>query len=281
MALTFEKSKRESWDGRGKPVTEDRYGSRRGTLENEFEKGALQHALRGKHYDRALDVGIGDGRLAKVYAPHVKRLLGIDISPEQLNYVEQNVGGLGIKVETEVCGDASKLEILTRPGSMGEISETGERNIEISFYEDWSQAERQPIESGQYDLVICTRVLQHVSDWKSAIAEQARVLKPGGDLLLMVYNRFSPYGLKKLGDHIFRDRRKGNFRNPIDIRRELKRQEMTVKYHSGAILSPLDLFKEGISDRQEEFARNAEKLTREFPFKFFGARQIILARKES
>ena len=225
-------------------------------------------------------MGIGDGRLVKIYAPHVKRLLGIDVSPEQLNYVDQNVDGLDIQVETAVCGDASKLEILAHPGSEGEVRGAGKDNIEVSFYENWESAERYPIESEQFDLVMCTRVLQHVSNWKAAIAEQARVLQPGGDLVLMLYNRFSPYGMKKLVDNL-KDPKKGRFRNPIDIRRELRKNGLKTVHHSGAILSPLDLFPKNLSEGQEVFARDMENLVRMYPFRFFGARQIIRATKES
>ena len=127
---------------------------------------------------------------------------------------------------------------------------------------------------------MCSRVLQHVSRWKDAIAEQARVLKPGGDLLLLLYNRFSPYGMKKLVDNI-KDPKKGNFRNPIDIRMQLRKNGLNPLYHSGAILSPLDHFPKDLSEGQEKFARRVEQLAGISPFKFFGARQVILARKES
>ena len=76
--------KRKDWDNR-ESVTKDRYNSKRGEIENQLEKEALVRALHGKRYEYALDVGIGDGRLVQVYATYIDRLLGIDISDNQLS----------------------------------------------------------------------------------------------------------------------------------------------------------------------------------------------------
>jgi SAM-dependent methyltransferase len=43
-----------------------------------------------------------------------------------------------------------------------------------------------PVRSGSVDLAICTEVLEHVADDRSAVAELRRVLSPGGSLLLSV-----------------------------------------------------------------------------------------------
>ncbi|HVO63488.1 MAG TPA: class I SAM-dependent methyltransferase [Terriglobales bacterium] len=70
-------------------------------------------------------------------------------------------------------------------------------------------AEEIPLESEQFDLVICTQVLQYVADPARAIAEMFRLLKPGGHLLMSVPAayprdsehecwRFLPHGLKTL-----------------------------------------------------------------------------------
>lgn len=41
-----------------------------------------------------------------------------------------------------------------------------------------------PLADEQFDLVLCIEVLQCVDDWRGAIREQVRVLKPGGTLVL-------------------------------------------------------------------------------------------------
>jgi len=49
-----------------------------------------------------------------------------------------------------------------------------------------ARGEQIPLASGQFDLVICTQVLEYVPQPGAAIAEIHRVLKPGGCLVLSV-----------------------------------------------------------------------------------------------
>jgi SAM-dependent methyltransferase len=49
-----------------------------------------------------------------------------------------------------------------------------------------ARGEQMPLASGQFDLVICTQVLEYVPEPGTVIAEIHRVLKPGGCLLLSV-----------------------------------------------------------------------------------------------
>ena len=48
-----------------------------------------------------------------------------------------------------------------------------------------------PFASGIFDAVICSEVLEHIEDNRTAVAELVRVLKPGGDLVVTV-PRFGP-----------------------------------------------------------------------------------------
>jgi len=52
-----------------------------------------------------------------------------------------------------------------------------------------SEGEELPFESETFDVVVMTEVLEHMSDDRSATAEAARVLKPGGLLIITVPNR--------------------------------------------------------------------------------------------
>jgi len=73
-----------------------------------------------------------------------------------------------------------------------------------------SVTEMSPVQSASYDTVLCSEVLEHVSDPQAAVAEIARVLRPGGTLILSVpflsrlheephdYFRYTRNGLRSL-----------------------------------------------------------------------------------
>jgi len=48
-----------------------------------------------------------------------------------------------------------------------------------------------PFAAGSFDVVICSEVLEHIEDNRTAVAELVRVLKPGGNLVVTV-PRFGP-----------------------------------------------------------------------------------------
>jgi SAM-dependent methyltransferase len=57
-----------------------------------------------------------------------------------------------------------------------------------------------PLPSGSFDLVYCMKVLAHIPPIERAVAELARLVRPGGHLLLEFYNPFSlRYLAKRLG----------------------------------------------------------------------------------
>jgi SAM-dependent methyltransferase len=54
-------------------------------------------------------------------------------------------------------------------------------------------AQALPYRSGSVDLVFCSGVVHHLPDPERALREAARVLRPGGALLLEVYNAWHPW----------------------------------------------------------------------------------------
>ena len=53
--------------------------------------------------------------------------------------------------------------------------------------------EHLPFPAGSFDLILSHEVIEHVQDDRQAVAEMARVLKPGGRLVLFVPNRGYPF----------------------------------------------------------------------------------------
>lgn len=100
-----------------------------------------------------LDVGCGTGinlfESARRFAP-ARLLCGIDISPGMVEVARTKAASLGIPAHFTV-GDAEWL----------------------------------PYADDQFDLVICNSVLHWFRDRSAAVREMARVLRPGGQLLLI------------------------------------------------------------------------------------------------
>ena len=93
-----------------------------------------------------LDAGCGDGRyLAALAADLPPRTAGVDISDRILETAQRNAPSAELR--------RANLEAL-------------------------------PFPDGAFDLVLCTQVIEHVLDAPAAVCELARVLRPGGSLVI-------------------------------------------------------------------------------------------------
>jgi len=125
---------------------------------------AMQAAQRVRRVDpepgqRVLDVGCGNGA-ALIHLARAFRLeaTGVDIDPDQIQVAAQ--GANGREGTTFLVSDATKL----------------------------------PLADGGFDIVYTNKTTHHVADWPNAIAEMARVLRPGGHL---IYSDFTaPFGTR-------------------------------------------------------------------------------------
>jgi len=237
---TYSKFKRSQWDSIN-------YGewfkSSKGRLVDLLEKEGLIKALGNSNYENLLDVGIANGRQIQVYQNYIKNLVAIDISPEQLKLAKKESEKYNISSEFIVCDDSSTLDF----------------------------------PDNTFDCVLCTRVLQHVFDWKSSISEFKRVLKPNGELILITYNRFSIYGLLKLIQHLMNSD-KGRFRNPIQLISELKKNDFSIMHYSGAMISQFSILPNFLINIFYYLLVFIERFSNVLFFKYIGERQIIKAR---
>ena len=95
------------------------------------------------------DLGCGTGQLSETIAPHVKRVVAVDSSGDML--------------------DAARTRL-------AELSNVDVRQGEL---------EALPLEAGELDAAMMSLVLHYSADPALALAEVARVLRPGGRLLIV------------------------------------------------------------------------------------------------
>jgi ubiquinone/menaquinone biosynthesis C-methylase UbiE len=115
----------------------------------------LCQAVAAKPGERLLEVGSGSGVLCRMLAPQLQQagcIVGVDISPEMTAEARKYALSAGIHA--------------------GIAFETG-------------AAEALPYSDASFDGAIAVRLLLHVSDPDLVIREMARVVKPGGKILVM------------------------------------------------------------------------------------------------
>jgi len=103
-----------------------------------------------------LEVAIGTGRNLPHYPPGI-RLTGIDLSPAMLELARRHAQQLDVEVDLRLA-DAQALEV----------------------------------PDASFDTVVCTLSLCAIPDERQAVAEMARVLRPGGRLLLLDHVAAAP-----------------------------------------------------------------------------------------
>lgn len=80
-----------------------------------------------------------------------------------------------------VCADIDPVVAVDIPEAVKRVQHTP-GIVDVALIED----ARIPIESESQNVVYCISVLEHISAFESAIEEMARVLEPGGNLILTV-----------------------------------------------------------------------------------------------
>ncbi|WP_299880073.1 bifunctional 2-polyprenyl-6-hydroxyphenol methylase/3-demethylubiquinol 3-O-methyltransferase UbiG [uncultured Cocleimonas sp.] len=125
-----------------------------------------------------------------------------DINPLRLNYIEQHSGGIKDKKVIDVgCGggilsesmalrgaDTLGIDMGQAPLSVAELHalETGIENIK---YQKIPVEELAKEQTGQFDVVSCMEMLEHVPDPGSIIQACADLVKPGGSVFFSTINR--------------------------------------------------------------------------------------------
>ena len=128
--------------------------------ESQIEHAMLE-AASNPEIDNLLDIGTGTGRILQVFGARVKHGLGIDLSRDMLAVARANLEESGLNHCKVQQGDIYSLIL----------------------------------PAGSMDVVTIHQVLHFLDDPASAIAEAAKTLRPGGELIAV---DFAPHSLEYL-----------------------------------------------------------------------------------
>jgi ubiquinone/menaquinone biosynthesis C-methylase UbiE len=132
-------------------------------------EAAILRLLESAPIEALLDAGTGTGRMLELLSPHIGRGVGLDVSPEMLAIARDRLARAGARNCQVRLGDVYRLPFAPGDGAQG------------------------------FDAVLFHQVLHYLDDPGSAVAEAARVLKPGGR---MVIADFAPHELEFLRDEL-------------------------------------------------------------------------------
>jgi ArsR family transcriptional regulator len=124
-------------------------------------EAAMGEALGEGPFDLLVDLGTGTGRMLELFGPRASRALGFDINHAMLAYAR-------MKLERAALSHAQ-----VRHGDLHNV----------------------PLPDGAADAVVLHQVLHFLDDPAAALAEAARLLAPGGKLLVV---DFAPHELEFL-----------------------------------------------------------------------------------
>jgi ubiquinone/menaquinone biosynthesis C-methylase UbiE/DNA-binding transcriptional ArsR family regulator len=128
---------------------------------DEAVEAAIRAALADRPFRSLLDLGTGTGRMLELFGPDIERGVGLDLSHDMLALARARLDRAGLRHCSVRQGDIYDLAL--------------------------------PRDS--FDVVIIHQVLHFLDDSARAIQEAARVLRPGGRLLVV---DFAPHELEFL-----------------------------------------------------------------------------------
>ena len=123
-----------------------------------------------------------------------------DINPLRLEYIDRRVGLKDKRVVDVGCGGGILSESMAQRGALVTGIDMGEAPLNVARlhqHESGVEVDYQQItveelaerEAGEYDVVTCLEMLEHVPDPASVIRSCARLVKPDGHVFLSTINR--------------------------------------------------------------------------------------------
>ncbi len=121
----------------------------------------------------ALDLGCGQGRhLHAIYYATKARAVGVDLSVDDLKTARQ-----GFEAAPNLDDPEPRWSVLA------------------------GNALTLPFADNQFDVIVCSEVLEHIPDYQQALTEITRILKPGGQLAVSVPRYWPEWICWRLSEH--------------------------------------------------------------------------------
>ena len=176
-----------------------------GTITEAIEQRVLLDMIGSRAGIRFLDAGSGDGALVCAAAARGAEAVGVDSDPAMLAAARSRAASLG---------------------------------VQASFLD--GRVERLPFPDASFDVVASATVLCFVTDAASAVREMARVLRPGGRLVLGELGRWSFWAARRrvrgwLGSATWKAAR---FRSSGELRALTEQAGLSVTALRGAVYYP-------------------------------------------
>ncbi|MBR9910103.1 MAG: bifunctional 2-polyprenyl-6-hydroxyphenol methylase/3-demethylubiquinol 3-O-methyltransferase UbiG [Gammaproteobacteria bacterium] len=180
-----------------------------------------------------------------------------EINPLRCNYIDQYSPVAGKRLLDVGCGGGILSEAMAQRGAdvtgidMGEgpLQVARLHKLESGVQVDYRQITAEHLaeeEAGQYDIVACMEMLEHVPDPGSVISACARLCKPGGHVYFSTINRNpKAYALAVLGaEYILKFLPRGThdyakFIRPSELGNWLRQADLQLEHMTGLTYNPI------------------------------------------
>jgi SAM-dependent methyltransferase len=252
---------RQFFDRESGRYVKQRYGTSEPAVSRPYleRQAIVLEFIEGSH-DAALDLGCGPGVLLPALLEHSATVAAIDVSPEMLE-----------RARSAISGTPGRERVTLALGS----------------------ADALPFADRSFDLVTCIGVIAYWPNAPRALSEVARVLRPGGTLILQTTNFVAP---REIEDRLLRfpyqrimTRLTGReFRDTADLRLKAYYPPRLDALLDAAGLEPVDrrfydfqipLLRFASRDLAQRAASSLMRLTRTPGLRLLGTGYLVRARR--
>jgi ubiquinone/menaquinone biosynthesis C-methylase UbiE len=158
-----------------------KYDATRGYPEEVTQQVAesIDRAANGNTQTRFFEVGVGTGRYAVPIASLGRQYTGVDISEKMLGLLLEKLRTGGWQEELQAWGSVFDEDTAQKPDVLRFTHQETQGTLRLLL----ADATKLPFRSASFDVVLVAHVFHLISEWRQALQEVLRVLRPGGVLI--------------------------------------------------------------------------------------------------